>query len=103
MHLLDGSIPGTADLRGLRNGAAMWAGWVPRQVQHLDRAEAVLGQNEAGPRLWMALRSAESRMIVERLCRVLEKMQPKTFPTSLLGDAIDFARGPWILIQFSHS
>ena len=95
MHLLDGSIPGTADLRGLRNGAAMWAGWVPRQVQHLDRAEAVLGQNEAGPRLWMALRSAESRMIVERLCRVLEKMQPKTFPTSLLGDAIDFARGQW--------
>jgi hypothetical protein len=34
-------------------------------------------------------------MIVERLGRVLERMQPTTFPTSLLGDAIYFARGQW--------
>jgi hypothetical protein len=34
-------------------------------------------------------------MIVERLGRVLARMQPKTFPISLLGEAIDFARGQW--------
>jgi len=78
-----------------RNESPSWAGWVLRQIQHLYRLEAVLRQNRAGPRLREALRSSESRMIVERLGRVLEKMQPKTFPTSLLGDAIDFARGQW--------
>ena len=34
-------------------------------------------------------------MIVERLDRVLERMQPKTFPKSLLGEAIAFALGQW--------
>jgi transposase len=78
-----------------RNESPLWAGWVLRQIQHLYRVEAVLRQNRAGPRLREALRSSESRMIVERLGRVLARMQPKTFPTSLLGEAIDFARGQW--------
>jgi transposase len=78
-----------------RNESPLWAGWVLRQIQHLYRVEAVLRQNRAGPRLREALRSSESRVIVERLGRVLARMQPKTFPTSLLGEAIDFARGQW--------
>ena len=76
-----------------RNESPLWAGWVLRQIQHLYRVEAVLRQNRAGPRLRKALRSCESRMIVERLGRVLARRQLNTFPTSLLGDVIEFTLG----------
>jgi hypothetical protein len=78
-----------------RDESPLRAGWVLRQIQHLYRLEAVLRQNRAGRRLREALRSSESRMIVERLGLVLEKMQPKTFPKSLVGEAIAFALGEW--------
>lgn len=71
------------------------AGWILRQIQALYRVEAGLREQGAGPSLRQAVRASESRMIVERLQRVLRHLQPKHLPKSALGQAISYALNQW--------
>jgi transposase len=71
------------------------AGWIMRQIQALYRVEAALRDGGAGPRLREAVRASESRMIVERLRRVLLALQPRHLPKSALGQAISYTLGQW--------
>lgn len=71
------------------------AGWIMRQIQALYRVEARLRETKAGPRLREAVRASESRMIVERLRRVLLRLKPAHLPKSALGKAISYALGEW--------
>lgn len=69
------------------------AGWVLLQIQHLYAIERKLRAMHAGPQLRDAHRSSESRMIVERIHRVLTKWQQsgRILPQSNLGKAIHYA------------
>jgi transposase len=73
------------------------AGWVLRQIQHLYRIEALLREAKAGPELREALRAGQSRLIVERLRRVMLLFQASRqhLPQSLLGQAVEYALGQW--------
>jgi transposase len=77
------------------------AGWIMRQIQHLYAIESRLRELEAGPKLRQAVRAAESRLIVERLERVLPRLKSsgKHLPQSPLGTAIDYALGQWATLQ----
>lgn len=70
-------------------------GWILRQIQALYRVEARMREQRAGRRLREAARAAESRMIVERLHRALQKLQSRHLPKSALGKAISYALGQW--------
>jgi transposase len=77
------------------------AGWFLRQIQNLYRIESTLRDKKAGPALRKAVRAHQSRPIVERIGRALVRF--KTFgrflPKSLMGQAIDYARGQWPALQ----
>jgi hypothetical protein len=86
---------------GARAEAPKISGWFLRQLQNLYRIEAVLRDQNAGPALREAVRAHQSRPIVERIGRALERFKAagRFLPKSLLGDAIDFARGQWKALQ----
>lgn len=71
------------------------SGWFLRQIQLLYQVEAEPRESSAGPRLRAAVRAAQSRMIVMRLRRALERTQSGRLPRSLLGQAIAYALGQW--------
>ena len=73
------------------------ASWILRQIQHLYRIEARLRDQRAGPKLREAVRSHESRLIVERIERALIRLKSsgRHLPQSLLGIAMDYALGQW--------
>jgi transposase len=73
------------------------ASWVLRQIQHLYRIEALLREAKAGPELREAIRAQQSRVIVERLRRVLllYKASRQHLPQSLLGQAVEYALSQW--------
>lgn len=73
------------------------AGWILRQIQHLYRIESVLRETKAGPQLRQAVRSQQSRPIIERLRQalLLFKSGRLHLPQSLLGQAVDYALGQW--------
>jgi transposase len=73
------------------------AGWVMRQIQHLYRIESILRESKAGPALRQAVRSHQSRPIIERLRKtfVLFKASRQHLPQSLLGQATEYALGQW--------
>lgn len=71
------------------------AGWILNQIGILYRWEQQLRQSRAGPARREALRASHSRMIMERLQRVLEKLRTRYLPASLLGQAISYARNHW--------
>ena len=77
------------------------AGWLLRQIQHLYRIESVLREARVGPALRQAMRSHQSRPIVERLRKalVLFKASRQHLPQSLLGKAIDYALGQWTALE----
>lgn len=70
-------------------------GWLLRQFQHLYQIEELLRQRRAGPQLRAAIRASHSRPVVERLQRVLIRLQSRPLPQSLLGQAISYALGQW--------
>lgn len=76
------------------------SGWVLRQLQHLYRVEARLREQRAGPRLRAAVRTSESKPIVERLQRALIRLKSsgRHLPQSLLGSALDYALGQWAML-----
>lgn len=76
-------------------------GWILRQIQHLYQVEARLREQRAGPALRLAVRSHQSRPLVERLHRALTalKLSRRFLPKSPLGQAIDYALGQWWMLQ----
>ena len=78
-----------------RDQSPKLTGWLLRQLQHLYQIEARLREIRAGANLRAAVRASHSRMIVERLQRVLVRVQPRGLPQSLLGQAISYALGQW--------
>ncbi len=81
-------------------GAPQHAGWVLLQIQHLYRVEKQLRQARAGPRQRQARRSAESRMVVERLHRALTRLKRgrRHLPKSAMGRAIDYTLTLWPML-----
>lgn len=76
-------------------------GFILLQIQHLYRIEARLRQRKAGPRLRQAVRSAESRVIVERIGKALVLMRgmARYTPQSALSKAIDYTLTLWPMLQ----
>ena len=77
------------------------AGWIMRQIQHLYRIESSLREGKAGPPLREAVRSHQSRPIVERIKKalILFKASRRHLPQSLLGQAIDYALAQWVTLK----
>lgn len=73
------------------------AGWVLWQLGHLYRIEAALRDQGAGPALRAAVRASHSRMVVQRLGRVLRQWQScgKLRPRSNFGAALAYTLGLW--------
>jgi transposase len=77
------------------------AGWIMRQIQHLYRIESALRESKAGPNLREAVRSHQSRPIVDRIKKALVvfKASRRHLPQSLLGQAIDYTLGQWLTLE----
>jgi transposase len=77
------------------------SGWIMRQIQHLYRIESILRETKAGPDLRQAVRSHQSRPILERLHKalLLFKSGRLHLPQSLLGQAVDYALGQWKTLE----
>jgi transposase len=71
--------------------------FILRQMQHLYRIEAQLRDENAEPARRLAVRSAQSRPIMERLrrwCTHLEKSR-RYLPQSNMGKALSYFTGHW--------
>lgn len=75
------------------------AGWILNQIGILYGWEAELRQSRAGPGSREAWRASHSRMVVARLKRALEKLQPRYLPKSPLGQAISYALNQWPALE----
>lgn len=75
------------------------AGWILNQIGILYGWEADLRESRAGPGAREALRASHSRMVVVRLKRALEKLQPRYLPKSPLGQAIGYALNQWPALE----
>lgn len=71
------------------------AAWLVRQIGLLYAVEKQLRQKKAGPQLRAAIRTWQSRPILQRLRRALELVRGRTLPQGLLGQAIDYALKRW--------
>lgn len=71
--------------------------WLLRQMAHLYRIEQQLRDTKAGPALRAAVRAAQSKPIVLRIGKALEKFQGsrRYLPRSLMGRAIAYALEQW--------
>jgi transposase len=86
-----------------RELAPQIAGFILRQIQLLYKIEERLRNGRAGPRLREAVRASESRPIMERLHRLLQriKIKKRYLPRSLMGKAVDYTLGQWSgLLEF---
>ena len=77
--------------------APQHAGWILHQIQLLYRIEERLRSSRAGPALRAAIRSAESRPIIDRIEKALHRMRRsgRFLPRSSMGKAIAYALGQW--------
>jgi transposase len=75
------------------------AGWIINQMGWLYHWEDLLRQSRAGPVERMVFRSQHSRMVVERLERLLKKIKPKYLPQSAMGKAISYALNQWLMLK----
>jgi transposase len=84
-----------------QDNAPQQAGFILLQIQHLYRIEAGLRESRAGPQLRAAVRGSQSRMILERIGKVLERLKRsgRHLPKSALGRAIDYTLGLWSQLQ----
>jgi transposase len=71
------------------------AAWYIRQIGQLYAVEKRLRETKAGPRLRAAMRTWQSRPVLERLHRAMELVRQRTLPQGLLGQAIDYALKRW--------
>jgi transposase len=76
---------------------ARTSGWIMRQIQNLYQIEETLRQPHAGPNLRQAVRAHQSRPILNRIGKALERIKAarRPLPQSLLGKAIDYAQNQW--------
>lgn len=84
-----------------KGAAGLHAGFILLQIQHIYRIEAKLRGQKAGPRLRQAVRSAESRMIIERMSKALIriKQRGRYTPQSAMGKAINYTLTLWPMLQ----
>ena len=77
--------------------ASQRAGWLIRQIQHLYRIERHLRESRAGPALREAVRTSQSRLILDRFHKALYRFKASGLhlPKSLLGRAIEYALSLW--------
>jgi transposase len=75
------------------------AGWILNQIGLLYRWEEQLRKSRAGPSAREALRGSASRMVMVRLRRALEKLQPRYLPKSPMGQAISYALNQWPALE----
>jgi transposase len=71
------------------------AAWFVRQIGLMYAVEKELREKKAGPQLRAAIRTWQSRPILERLRRAMELVRERTLPQGLLGQAIDYALKRW--------
>lgn len=71
------------------------AGWILGQIQQLYRIESRLRKQNVSPTLRAVARGCESRMIVNRIEKVLLKKTPEHRPQSQMGKAIAYTRSLW--------
>jgi len=71
------------------------AAWFVRQIGLLYGVEKELRRKKVGPRLRSAVRSWQSRPVLQRLHRAMELVRRRTLPQGLLGQAIDYALKRW--------
>jgi len=83
--------------RGLHEalGEGRAAAWLVGQIGRLYAVEKQLRQQQAGPQLRAAVRTWQSRPILNRLRRALEAVRRRVLPKSLLGQAIDYTLARW--------
>lgn len=76
------------------------AGWILLQIQHLYRIEKHLRETQAGPRQRQAIRSSQSRMIIDRIHRALTRMKlsRRHLPQSAMGKAIGYTLALWPML-----
>ena len=76
------------------------AGWMLLQIQHLCRIEKQMRKAKAGPQQRQAVRASQSRMIVDRIHRVLTRIKLKRqhLPQSAMGRAIDYTLTLWSML-----
>ena len=74
--------------------------WMIRQIQLLYQIEKKLRDTNSGPALRMAVRQAESVMVLNRIERALKLKQFKHLPKSLTGKAIAYTLN--LLEQLAH-
>jgi hypothetical protein len=76
-----------------RETAPRTAGWILRHIQNLYRIEVQLRTKHAGPALRAAVRTSQSRPIVQRLKRACLRLQNQRrfLPQSAMGAAIEYA------------
>jgi transposase len=76
------------------------AGWLLLQIQHLYRIEKHLREIQAGPRQRQAVRSSQSRMIMDRIHRAITRMKisRRHLPQSAMGKAIDYTLALWPML-----
>lgn len=74
-------------------------GWILKQIGLLYRWEEELRQSRAGPNQRQALRASHHRLVVERLHRVLQKLQTRYLPKSPMGEAIRYALNQWPMLE----
>lgn len=75
------------------------AGWILKQIGLLYRWEEQLRQSRAGPGTREALRASHHRMVVARLHRALNRLQPRYLPQSPMGQAIGYALNQWPMLE----
>jgi transposase len=77
------------------------SGWLVRQIQQLYRIEQEWRDQRAGPHLRQAIRSSQSRPVIQRLQRALLRLKSsgRFLPQSLLAQAIDYTLGQWPTLE----
>lgn len=71
-------------------GSSRTAAWLLSQIQAMYRIEARLRDAKAGPRLRQAVRSSETRMILERLFKALVGLRRRELPGNAMAKALDY-------------
>ena len=77
------------------------AGWLIKQIQNLYRIETQLREHHSGPQLRQAVRSWQSRPVVQRIQQALIRLKGsgRYLPQSPLGQAIDYTLGQWPTLE----
>jgi len=82
-----------------KDQAPQVAGWILNQIGILYGWEEQWRQSRAGPVARESLRASHSRMVVQRLRRMLDKLAPRYLPKSPMGQAIGYALNQWPALE----